>query len=243
LEKKIKDAKAEHETRAREEAAHLLMAAEREKALTAQEKETFNGFLHKEFFTKNDFGALEKFYAKTWDRLSEHGKDEMSHRVWEGIRRDEYSFTELPKVVREKEMERAYGRLNQSAIGAGAAAEIPEKDRQDFIRAYEAGKKDEAAKALERESFKKVMFRGGDSKSVRSIQATRESEGVTVGAKIAASAPQQNEKSEPREQDLDLSGIQLGGAKMTDAKNPPSVSDIPQNGPMASKTNSLIRGG
>lgn len=146
LEKKIHDSHVEREAQARVESSSAIAIAERESKLNATEKQTFAGFLQKDFFTKRDFDSLESFYAKTWDRLSESGKDEMSHRIWEGIRRDEYKFTELPKVVQEKEMERAYPRFRNSAIGTADESRIPAKDREDFIRAYDEGKRDEAAK-------------------------------------------------------------------------------------------------
>ena len=104
LEKKIHDSHAEYKAKARVEASVAMEVAERETNLNAPEKQTFAGFLKQDFFTKRDFGSLESFYAKTWDRLSERGKDEMSHRIWEGIRRDEYKFktSSTPRKIPRK---------------------------------------------------------------------------------------------------------------------------------------------
>ena len=78
----------------------------KEAALNTKEKEQYSGFLKEDFFTKKDFGRLDDFYAHTWDRLSEGGKEQMSKRIWEGVRRNEYKFTDLPKDVQEKEESR-----------------------------------------------------------------------------------------------------------------------------------------
>ena len=80
LEKKIEEAEREQRDRATNEVA-LVELANKERALNAQEREAYSGFLKENFFTNKDFGALEQFYAKSWDRLSEGGKNQMSHRV------------------------------------------------------------------------------------------------------------------------------------------------------------------
>jgi len=233
LEKKIKDAQEARETHERERLA-ISSLAEKETALSSREKEAYSGFLKEDFFTKKDFGRLEQFYAKTWDRLSESGKDEMSARIWGGIRRGEFRFGELPEVVREKEMERVHRRLQEAAIGAGVSAEIPEKDRQDFVRAYEAGKKDEAAKVLERDSFKKAMFRGSDSKGVKSVEASKqresESEQLLAGAKPAEPAGAAAEKPQkPRAAGgTNLSALDFGGmaaGNTTPSVQPPAIAN------------------
>jgi len=236
LNKKLKDAQVERENHAREQAALVATLAERETRLNSEEKRNYSGFLEKSFFTKSDFGSLEQFYAKTWDRLSERGKDEISHRVWEGVRRGEYKFTELPKVVQQKEMERAYSRLRSSAIGSADETRIPAKDREDFIRAYEEGKREEAAKILERESFKQNMFRGAESKGVKqaSVEIGRDEQGKTAGLAIATPRPavavQQQAKAE-RDSIGDISDLNLDGVKLADATQPISSSDMPNGKP------------
>jgi hypothetical protein len=68
LEKKIQDAEREERDHATNEAA-IVELAQKETALSAQEKETYGGFLKKEFFTKKDFAKLEEFYTHSWERL------------------------------------------------------------------------------------------------------------------------------------------------------------------------------
>ena len=231
LEKKIKDSQKEREAEAREQAS-VAYLAQKETALSASEKETFSGFLDKSFFTKRDFGSLESFYVKTWDRLSERGKDEMSHRVWEGIRRDEYKFTDLPKIVQEKEMERAYSRLRGSAISSADESKIPANDREDFCRAYEAGKREEAAKILDRESFKKTMFRHPESKGVKQarLETGRDADGKMVGADVEANPSKRaaKEKSEWGEQTTaEIGSLNLGTVKLAEAPQQILSSDVP----------------
>jgi len=156
LEKKMKDAK-EEEIREKETAdvvvAEQKMKVERETALSSSEKETYGHFLSEEFFTKKDFGQLEKFYAHSWDRLTEGGKEEMSERVWEGIKRHEYTFDELPQVVQKDESKQLYMELTGKAKAPPGAANIPEQDKADFVHEYEAGDKKGVAKVLSRKSF------------------------------------------------------------------------------------------
>ena len=153
LDKRIKDTQDKQESKARDHVVEMMV--EREKALSTEEKQTFGEFLRKDFFTKADFGKLETFYANTWDRLSKEGKDEMSGRVWEGVRRSEYEISVLPKAMREKEMAQAYDRLKSPTA---SEALIPQQDRSDYINNYDEGKKEEAAKVLDRPSFKENMF-------------------------------------------------------------------------------------
>jgi len=81
---------------------------------------------------------LDHFYAHSWDRLSEDGKDQMSRRIWEGVRRDEYKFADLSKDIQEKEESRAYKLLSVSPKQSANVMRIPQKDKNDFIRAYES---------------------------------------------------------------------------------------------------------
>jgi hypothetical protein len=157
LEKKIEDTTREREAEMREQVAAIAQLAENEARLSEEEKKTYSGFLAKEFFTKHDFKALEQFYAHTWNRLSEDGKDEMSHRIWEGVRRDEYKFTELPEIVQEKEAKLAYKKLTADSINQSALAQIPDVDCKDFVEAYRSGDHKKAFHVLDRDSFKRNM--------------------------------------------------------------------------------------
>jgi hypothetical protein len=206
LEKRIQEAERERQDQTRNDAV-VAALVQKETALTATEKETYGSFLNQEFFTKRHFGKLEDFYARTWDRLSEGGKDKLSHRVWEGIRRDEYSFTELPKTVQEKEEDRAYAVLRNR--GAGTAVRIPDADREDFIRAYDEGGPGEAAKVLERRSFRENMFLSAPSKERRAVEVTAAEEKIQhdVRESWGTSRPQPDRV---READGDLSELNLG---------------------------------
>lgn len=232
LEKKISDSRTEQEARSREQAALAVAMAERETRLNASEKETFGGFLKKDFFTKSDFSSLESFYSKTWDRLSDRGKDEMSHRVWEGIRRGEYTFSELPKTVREKETEWAYTTLVNRQRSVSGMDAIPAGDREDFIRAYESGKKEEAQKVLERDSFKQNMFRSSESKSIKqaSVELGRNAEGNDVGKLVSTKKTNENEQTEAKsggKSEAELSAFTFNGVKLADVQQQGSSSDIP----------------
>lgn len=238
LEKKVTEAKAVEKEKAEQYAA-AASQAQQEKALSEDERKTFGGFLEKEFFTKKDFGALEGFYSKTWDRLSENGKDAMSQRVWEGVRRDEYTFKELPTVVREKETERVCKRLRDAEIGDPVLTRIPAKDRNDLFRAYEGGMQDEAEKVLERESFKQNMFRVEESKVVEHAAAheKRDGEKATLFAREVDSrepalpSEKAPEKNAPGEEDF--SSLDMKVARTDSAVSPvnlPSSSASPRRG-------------
>ena len=136
---------------------NMAVLVERETALNEQEREQYGSFLAQEYFTKADFGSLEQFYGNTWDRLTEGGKSQMSHRVWEGVRREEYRFTELPETIKEKEAERLRDAFRAENLIQEDLTKIPEKDRSDFVSAWDGGRKHESYKVLERPSFAKSV--------------------------------------------------------------------------------------
>lgn len=131
----------------------LSVAAQRETALTAAERAQYTEFLGKEAFTKADFGKLEDFYRSAWDRLSEDGKAEMSQRIWEGVRRDEYEFSELPDIVKQKEAQYLYNQLRDGAERNPGLLRIPETDRADFLREWDTGNRSKTYEVLDRPSF------------------------------------------------------------------------------------------
>jgi len=247
LEKKIHDAEREQQNHATNELA-VVELAQKETRLSAQERQTYSGFLKEDFFTKKDFAKLDDFYAHSWDRLSEHGKDEMSHRIWEGVRKGEYKFSELPKSVREKETKRAYEVLKERETGTGKGMNIPEQDRADFIRAYEGGKRDEAAKVLERDSFKKSMFPSESTRVIKSknVDAARDTEGRVVGREIAAGAaladpPRQAAKGATKA-DQNIADLNLDGIKLAEVSKEPTVADMPQQRGAPDKGSPSVRG-
>lgn len=137
------------------EAANVVLLAEMEHRLSTEEKQQYSGFLKLDYFTKANFDELENFYADggAWDKLSESGKAQMSHRVWEGIRRDEYDFDELPEAIRKKESERLYQQLTGKNQADPNLESLSQQDRAEFIRAHESGDDKSEAKILGRKSF------------------------------------------------------------------------------------------
>lgn len=152
----IEQQKLEKEKREKEEQDIALSTAARlETALNAREQAEYDSFLKEDHFTKADFGKLEKFYTNTWDRLSENGKAEMSHRIWEGVRRKEYDFDDLPDIVKQKEAERLQGMLRDGAQTQRELQAIPIEDRQAFLNAWENNDRKTAYQILDRPSFVK----------------------------------------------------------------------------------------
>ena len=233
LEKKIKDTEAEHEQQSETRLAFAVQEAERETKLSSTERKTFGDFLKKDFFTKADFGRLDDFYKKAWDRLSEHGKDEMSHRIWDGIRHKEYEFHDLPQSVQEKETKQAYKLLHDAPVKPEGIERIPEKDRQDFIRAYEAGKQDEAKRVLERDSFKKNMFLESDSKEIKHAKVelgqSVSAKEVEKGSADVAKSGKDPEVQGGGKSGVDVSGLKLDSLQMAEAPAKISSSDIAVN--------------
>ena len=59
---------------------------EKENGLTEAEKLKFAALLRKDKFSKADLAELDRFYKTSYDKLSERGKDELSKRIWGGVR-------------------------------------------------------------------------------------------------------------------------------------------------------------
>ena len=134
-------------------AGTIAVLMERESRLSTAERQQYGQFLEKDYFTRSDFGPLDQFYGSAWDRLSEDGKDQMSTRVWGGVRRGEYEFTDLPENVRKKEAERIYQFLVNPEKMPESYRQIPAEDREDFIREYKAGNHESAEEILKRDGF------------------------------------------------------------------------------------------
>ena len=183
LERKITDNERKEADQAREQIVLVEMAG-REVALSAQERETFSGLLKKAYFTKADFGSLESFYAKTWDRLSDKGKDALSERVWEGVRRNDYTFAELPEVVRKKESDLLYLKLTDGKHRDPKTEKIPPQDRADFVREYESGNRKAAEEVLNRKSFAENL----GSPKVASVDATSKEKKAEETKQVEAQA-------------------------------------------------------
>lgn len=142
----------EEELLARDSVAVAQMV-ERESKLNSEEKQEYAGFLKQDYFTKANFSDLDHFYQNSWDKLSDGGKAQMSHRVWEGIRQGEYSFEELPETVRKKESEFIYQQFNGKVEADAGLKNIPATDRADFIREYESKNDKGVSEVLSRPVF------------------------------------------------------------------------------------------
>ena len=105
LDKKIEEAKVEHAAEVQAQATAAAALAAKETKLSAEERKTYRGFLEESYFTKKDIGRLDEFYTHSYDRLSEGGKEEMSERLHEGIRRGELKSTDLPDSVLKRDAE------------------------------------------------------------------------------------------------------------------------------------------
>ncbi len=179
IERNIEEAEKEQRQRRASELA-IAYKATLEAKLNAEEQRQYAEFLEKEHFTKSDFGSLESFYTKTWDRLSEGGKSEMSQRVWGGVRTKEYEFSELPDVVKEKEAQRLYNALQSQAPTHQSLRRIAPEDRNDFIKAWGDNRRNEAFEILDRPSFaQNVSLKAGAVKA-ESVKAITQSEAARI---------------------------------------------------------------
>ncbi|MBL9144926.1 MAG: hypothetical protein JNM99_14695 [Verrucomicrobiaceae bacterium] len=178
-----------------EVATAAIAAAEREAALSLSEKQEFASFLQCEFFTKTMFDRLDRFYTNTWDRLSDDGKAEMSHRVWEGVRRGEYQFNELPGAVKEREAQRLYEVLRHEEGRDQNLRQIEPQDRNDFKDAWEGQRRDAAFKILARPSFTENVSLRSEAVKSESVTLNSPSEVSKVLNHIAAApSPESNAK-------------------------------------------------
>jgi len=193
--------------------------AEKELALNAEERRQYAEFLQKEHFTKSDFDSLEKFYGSAWDRLSEDGKAEMSHRVWEGVRRDEYEFSELPDIVKEKEAKRLRTELGWERPNP-ELLKIPEGDRREFIEAWDGKDKQRAYEVLDRKAFADHVSLTAKSVSASTLAMSKES-AQTAQKQESASAPRAETKGNAAgTEDFALGDVKLVSTSGTETPAP-----------------------
>lgn len=199
---------AEEREKGQMEIAAAVVTAQREVALNMEERRQFTEFLAKDHFTKADFGSLEKFYQSAWDRLSEDGKAEMSHRVWEGVRLKEYEFRELPEAVKQKEAERLRDQLTHVQISTDLQR-IPESDREDFIRAWDNGKSGEAYEVLDRPVFaENVDTKGTTVEAETAIVKTTEAR-IVAERQLSAEGSDNSPNPQRLAKELSLGNIRL----------------------------------
>lgn len=151
FEKKAQAAEEERLAKANFEVAAAL--AEKETALSRAEREQYRQFLEKEHFSKADFGALAGFYEGAYDRLSEGGKDEMSKRVWGGVRAGEYQFIDLPDPVKEKEAQQVERALRGTKTRGQQWDTLPEEQSAEFLKARDTGSHRQSYEILNRPVF------------------------------------------------------------------------------------------
>lgn len=171
---RVETTKAEENKKEKQEKenAAIAYAVEKEVRLSAEEKHQYGEFLKLEYFTKSEFAQLNKFYADggAFDRLSDEGKANISHRVWEGVRRHEYTFDELPENVRKKEAERLYEQCTGKMAPQAGIEKILANDRADFVTSYELGDKRAISAALSRPSFTENVSTGDSQQKEKNEQ-------------------------------------------------------------------------
>lgn len=211
----------EHEEEAKEDerkeqAEHAIAVsmAERELALSRSERAVYASFLECEFFTKAMFGKLDHFYTNTWDRLSEDGKSEMSRRVWEGVRRNEYEFFELPESVKSKEAERIERMLVNGEAGVD---KVTSEDKTDFLDAQGTNAK---YSVLNRKSFAEAMCHQGNSTKAENVTQHQ----GQLKAHVRSGALNLDEPAQPA---ASLGNIDLDSATLDALKSAQSANSNP----------------
>lgn len=228
LDKRIEEAKSEQAAEVQTRAAAAAALAAKETKLNEQEQAAYRGFLEEAYFTKADFGGLQHFYAHSYDRLSDGGKDELSHRVWEGVRHDEYRFDDLPGEVKEKEAERLYGKMTAPDKSQASLAEIPAVDRDEFLAAYRTGKRADAYHVLERESFRRnVALTSSTGVKPQAATQDRSADDQGVLADNKPVSTQVTPDATSAMANLKAVSEKLKNLTLDDAPPPPSAAAIP----------------
>lgn len=90
---------------------YFALLARKEQALNETERKDYIALLRHPRFTKADFAELDRFYKKSYDKLSEQGKDEMSQRVWAGTHPDESKAIQTVAITAANEFLRTKAAL------------------------------------------------------------------------------------------------------------------------------------
>ena len=225
IQKRIKEREEQEQAQQRYN-LEVSQAMQRETGLNSEEKSIFGKFLQKEFFTKGDLGSLGEFYARTYDRLTEEGKSQMDHRVWEGIRRDEYKFTDLQDSVKERISGGIYRDITKNSSLTSNIHGIPEQDKEDFISAYGSGDNKKAYEILDREGFKKnIAVRELNPDKNKSVEQDKGVVGQDFSSLVYKRRAEKCNSSAPSKKSFagnDLAGIDnLASVPSTDTKAAP----------------------
>ncbi len=110
----------------RDQYAAIAYLVDRESKLNSEEKEQYSRFLEMDCFRRKDLDALAIFYedGAGYDKLSDAGKEEMTRRVAEGIRKGEFASDQMPEAVKAKSAER----LEKYGIDVSARDPKPDHD-------------------------------------------------------------------------------------------------------------------
>ncbi|MDB4265115.1 hypothetical protein N9891_00040 [bacterium] len=213
-----------HYGRKRSEAAQQLaiaLLASQEYALSHEEKATYAEFLYQDYFTREDFGVLETFYADggAFDRLSEGGKKQMSERIWAGIEQGGYTHAELPHDVRRKNLDELAKYIEQPENAPDTVKRMNPEVRAGFMRAYESGDKEQAEEILNSQD----LFES--STKVKTQAATERSE-VAEGGDFKGSATREQIDDQDASELAALTSIPATSISSKDLTTKPSGINI-----------------
>jgi hypothetical protein len=148
-------------------------------------------------------------------------------------------------VVQEKEADRAYSVLHKREDGPEQA--IPDNDRSDFLKAYERGDRNEALKVLDRESFRKNMFRSAEAKPIEHyrVEVDRPENRESLAREIVGTGSEklrENAAAFGDKADLEVSEINLEGLKLAEASGNVSSANVPAGDIAPASRGSSFRG-
>lgn len=215
---------ASEEKAVAEQQQGIAAMVEREHALNEAEKREYAELLSRDHFTRSDFGQLEHFYSHSWDKLTDEGKDEMSHRVWEGVRQGEYQFVELPEVVKEKEAQRMEMLLQQAEWSEREFGGIAESDRSDFLTARKDGKLEESYQVLNRPSFARPSVQ--QAREISSEEVKVDSDKVLKAKARSAVVPAHEPDAAPAMGSVEFNLGELHEVENASKSVPPPLSEL-----------------
>jgi hypothetical protein len=225
IERNIEEEEKEQRQKSASELA-IAYKARQETKLNAVEQRQYAEFLEKPHFTKSDFGILESFYTKTWDRLSEDGKAEMSQRLWGGVRSKEYEFSEMPDVVKEKEAQRLYNALRSQAPIHQSLQSIKPEDRSDFLKAWDDNRRSEAFEILDRPSFAQNVSLNAGAVKAESVKASTQSEASKILTPHVAAS--ENEEISKTINTAGVAALKLDDLLLVDSVDSKSTAPLPE---------------
>ncbi len=129
--------------------------------------------------------------------------------MWQGVRRKEYEFIELPVPVKEKEAERLFEALSAERTISADLGRIPPGDRQDFLREWRSGNKEASYEVLNRKSYTdNVSLSAKREESARAVGEVS-SHGTEIKRQEPANAKQTSAGDSLGELELGLGDLEL----------------------------------